>query len=359
MSSSDHPFKVIHADPAVVEDVVRGFLAVGWADRLDFRTLTPFDTQLVGEEFRVRIEDKIWRVEYRDAPPLADGRPPYLLILLELQSDTDQQMAWRLHEYMTLLEQNLRDAGVVEREGRVPDMLAVVIHNGARPWRATTLRDGPLFGPPTPEGRALNQWRAHALIDYPALAQQSDLFGMPLPPNNRESALILLETAPTERLAALLVDTFERYPGRESTGLRRGMHARVRHILGQLGMTLRPLAEYETMLEERHGGRMTTYLEATVQKWHDDAIAEGREAGMVEGREAGMAEGIAEGEAKGQVRMLLRLAERRFGAGTATSLTPMLSRVVDPERLADIANWVHECDTAGALLGRVRGIAVP
>ena len=32
MATSDHPFKLIHADPRMVEDVLRGFVAPDWAD---------------------------------------------------------------------------------------------------------------------------------------------------------------------------------------------------------------------------------------------------------------------------------------------------------------------------------------
>ena len=66
MATSDHPFKLIHADPRMVEDVLRGFVAPSWADRLDFSTLAPMEKERVGPVLHGRIGDKAWRVERRD-----------------------------------------------------------------------------------------------------------------------------------------------------------------------------------------------------------------------------------------------------------------------------------------------------
>ena len=100
MATSDHPFKLIHADPRMVEDVLRGFVAPDWADRLDFSTLAPLDKEHIGPALHRRIGDKAWRVERRDGAPLADGRRPHVNVPLEFQSETDLDMAWRTHEYL-------------------------------------------------------------------------------------------------------------------------------------------------------------------------------------------------------------------------------------------------------------------
>ena len=76
MATSDHPFKLIHADPRMVEDTLRGFVALDWADRLDFSTLAPLDKEHIGPALHRRIGDKAWRVERRDGAPLADGASP-------------------------------------------------------------------------------------------------------------------------------------------------------------------------------------------------------------------------------------------------------------------------------------------
>ena len=45
MATSDHPFKLIRADPRMVEDTLRGFIAPDWARWLDFSTLAPLDNE--------------------------------------------------------------------------------------------------------------------------------------------------------------------------------------------------------------------------------------------------------------------------------------------------------------------------
>ena len=123
----------------------------------------------------------MYRVDCREGCS-ADGEAAHVVVLFEFQSRPDRHMAWRMHEYMYLLELNLRDVGV--HRGRMPTC--------CRWWSTTATgrgtgaphRHGPLVGPPTAAGRALNRWRALELIDYHALVRGTDLFGLPLPPDN-------------------------------------------------------------------------------------------------------------------------------------------------------------------------------
>ena len=360
MATSDHPFKLIHADPRMVEDTLRGFIAPSWADRLDFDTLAPLEKERVGPALRSRIGDKAWRVERRDGAPLADGRRPYLLILLEFQSEMDADMAWRMLEYLYLLELNQRDIGLHRKEGCAPDFLAVVIHNGAKPWSATATRFGPLLGPPTEAGRALNRWQAYVVIDYPTLAGDHAFMDR-LPPGNRQAALLRLESAPSSKLPKLLVEALRRWSGPESAGLRRGFHARAEHLLRRQGLALPPLADYERMLAQEQGAReMTTLMEARLQEWHDSAIAQGvqqgrqqgMQQGMQQGRQQGMQQGMQQGVQQGQKDLLHRLAERRFDAETARRLSGLLDGA-DADRLIEVGDWVVDCASGDELLDRV------
>ena len=328
MATSDHPLKLIHADPRMVEDTLRGFVALDWADRLDFNTLAPLDKERIGPALHSRIGDKAWRVERRDGAPLADGRRPYLLVLLEFQSEADADMAWRMHEYLYLLELNQRDIGLPQKEGHAPDFLAVVIHNGAKPWSATATRFGPLLGPPTAAGRRLNRWQAYVVIDYPALASDHAFMGR-LPPGNRQAALLRLESASGDEVPRLLAEAFQRWSGPDSAGLRRGFHARAEHLLRRRGLALPPLADYERMLAQEQGAReMTTLMEARLQEWHDSAIHQGRRD------------------------LLRRLAERRFDAETAQRLSALLEGA-EADRLTDVVGWIAECASGDELLDRV------
>ena len=75
----------------------------------------------------------------------------------------------------------------------------------------------------------------------------------------------------------------------------------------------------------------------------------------------GIEKSILQGEARGfqrglrAERALLRcLATRRFDDAVAESLSRLLENIDDPDRLADIGEWVLDEQTGEALLTRVR-----
>ena len=80
---------------------------------------------------------------------------------------------------------------------------------------------------------------------------------------------------------------------------------------------------------------------------------ESRVEGYAEGRIEGHAEGHAEGRAEGEKALLVRLATRRFDAGTGERLAALLSRIDDPARLAGIGDRIVDCTTGAELLARV------
>ena len=85
-------------------------------------------------------------------------------------------------------------------------------------------------------------------------------------------------------------------------------------------------------------------LEHRMDEWEQEWFRQGREAGVRRGREEGRAEERA---------LLLRLAARRFGAGTAEALTGLLEGVDDADRLAEIGEMIVDCGTGDELLARV------
>ena len=85
-------------------------------------------------------------------------------------------------------------------------------------------------------------------------------------------------------------------------------------------------------------------LEETVREWTADWVAEGREQGLEQGREQGLEQGRA---------LLCRLAARKFDTATGERLSAVLAEVADPDRLAEVGDWIIECGTADELLARV------
>ena len=351
-SSSDPAYKLLLAQPRMVEDILRGFIAPEWCGQLDFPTLTQTNAEYIGADLHRRIGDMVWRVAFEPASPsggpsLANGERPYLLLLFECQSTVDPDMAFRMHEYVYLLHRHLRNNGTVKAEGRAPPVLPVVVYNGERPWTAAGARAGPVAAPET-AGWIGNEAWVYALLDERERADEgADLMGSRLPPDNRMTTLIGLETSPVEARARLLVEAFERYPGEEEKGLREGYHARVRPPGGRYGdVGLPSFEEMERELRASRGGKeMATLMEARTREFEERAIARGREQGITQG--------IAQGRA--EERALLRsLAERRFGAETAARTAELLAGVEDAEGLIEAGGWIVDCRTGEELLERLR-----
>ena len=391
-SSSDPAYKLLLAQPRMVEDLIRGFLAPEWSGQLDFSTLTQMNAEYIGADLHHRIGDLVWRVAFETGspsggPPLANGERPYLLLLFECQSTVDPDMAFRMYEYVYLLHRHLRNNGTVKAEGRAPPVLPVVVYNGERPWTAAGARAGPVAAPgmvpeaapPEAAGWIGNEAWAYALLDERERADEgADLMGSRLPPGNRMTTLIGLEAGSLEARARLLVEAFERYPGEEERGLREGYHARVRPPGGRYGdVGLPPFEEMERALQERRGGKeMATLMEARTREFEERAMARGREqafeemeralASSREGKEAetlmeartreSLERAVARGIAEGERMLLRRLTERRFGAETAGRLSELLAEVDDAEDLIKVGDWVVECRTGDELLERFHRI---
>ena len=337
LQPSDPPYKVLFQDPGLFEEAVR-LVAPQLADLLDFETATSLDKEHLTALDRVRVQDKLRRVEFKKGR-LRNGRRRYLLVLLEFQASHDADMAWRMRDYLHQVESALRESGTVRAEGGVPPMLSMVVHNGDRPWRAETELAGPLTG----DGAPLLM-RTYATVDLQVLARGPDGEGRELPPRSRLATLAELESAPAESLPRLLLAAFERYGGLESATLRRGLHLRVKAALARRGRAegLPPLEEWERMLAARRGEDMTAMLDATLARWEEAKVAEGMERGL------------AEGVAQGRVALLRRLAARRFGVDVARQAGALLADVTDVARLDAAGEWLLECDTGDALLARLQ-----
>ena len=126
----DENYKKLFAFPRMVEDLLGGFAARGWASKLEFSTLRKVPAEYVSDALLKRHGDTVWQVRFRD------GR--HLLVVLEFQSREDPRMALRILVYTSLLYQELfrNEAQVLDAGGRLPAVLPVVVYNGAAPWTA-------------------------------------------------------------------------------------------------------------------------------------------------------------------------------------------------------------------------------
>ena len=93
--------------------------------------------------------------------------------------------------------------------------------------------------------------------------------------------------------------------------------------------------------------RIEENMRRATQVW----FAEGRAEGIAEGRAEAIREGL-----KQQRTLLVRQVATKFGARAAARIGPPLVRIVDPALLAEIGEWLIECDHGEELLKRVAGL---
>ena len=89
-------------------------------------------------------------------------------------------------------------------------------------------------------------------------------------------------------------------------------------------------------------------MEIEARTWSAGIFEEAREKGHAEGREQGIKEGIEQ-----QRELLCRMVAARFGADTEAHLVGVLAPIAEPERLAEIGDWLVRCETRAQFLARV------
>ena len=320
----DAAYKDLFSHPRMVEDLLRGFAAPEWSDALDFTTLEKLPAEYVSDDLRRRHGDLVWRLRFQETWL-------YLLVMLEFQSSTDPYMAVRILVYIGLLYQDLIRRGALGPDERLPPVLPVVLYNGRRRWTAP-VEVADLIAP---VGEALARFQPsqrYFLLDQGSCGEDD------LPRRNLVSALVALENS---RSAAELPELLEalsdwlRGPGEDE--LRRAFVEWVGRVLPRGRFTGTALPGVQDL---EGGGAM---LAERAKEWTEQLLREGREQGLEQGLERGRAEERA---------LLCRLAARKFDAETAERLSGLLDRLTDPERLAEVGDWIIECGTGADLLDR-------
>ena len=322
---SDPVYKRLYAFREMVADLLRSVLPADALGAVDLRLLEKVPASHVGDDFRQRHGDAVWRLRAAGAAGAdsADSGWAYALVLLEFQSGSDEIMALRITQYTTMLYHELLRGGSV-KAGRLPPVLPVVLYNGDAKWSAA--RDmGELITPTKPALAAYQPSQRYAVVD--ARHAEVDYAGE----LTRAVAWLERSRSPADlaRVAERLADILA---GPERRELRRAFV----DWLWVLCMRLRNADESppatpppELTLEDV---RMT--LEERVAHWPDHWIRQGIERGKRE--------------------QLRRQAEVRFGAQIAERLSASLRREDDPRRLDAIAEAVVRCETGEDLLRQAR-----
>jgi predicted transposase/invertase (TIGR01784 family) len=301
MGRHDLSYRKLFSEPRLVEELIRGFLDQGWTGRLDFGSLERINASFVSDRHRNREGDMIWKLRFRD------GRPLYVYLLVEFQSEVQKFMAVRLMAYVGLLYQDLIRQGGLTPDGKLPLVVPIVLYNGEERWWAPR-QLAELIEEADPEADVFRPRLEYWLIDegsYPL----ADLEAR----RNLAAVLFWLEKAPepedVQRGIARLVELLG---GPDDGGLRRAFAVWLQGVrLAGQGIqeeelpAVLGLEEFRTMLEKR------------VEEWNQKLLERGRE----------------EGRQKGEADLLLSQLEEKFGAVDAGSRERV--RSAEPERLLE------------------------
>ena len=342
----DAAHKYLYMLNDVVADLLR-LVVPGWVDELDLAAIENVSTEYLDEacqrqDHRRRFGDMVWKVYFRKGA-LANGRRPYILVLVEFQSTADRDMARRIHEYTDLLLDRLVRNGVMAREGGLPRVLPVVVYNGSERWTAIGGDGGEGHLAPVPSARAERdlarlQPQRYRLVDENAGSEQD------WPKHNRVAATVRLQRSAPRELQQRLLTEARRFPGAEHEAFRHALHACARALWADKMGAEAAFPSFDE-LEQEQG--MATIFQA---RW-DQEIAAARAEGAAQGRELGLEQGRAEERAR-----LRRQATLKFGLDTAERLSDQLASLTTRADLDRVGDWIVECDSVDELLLRLHSI---
>ena len=328
----DAAWKRLFRLPLMVEHLLRGF-AAEVAGRLDLATLRELSASWAAADAEQRHGDLVWRADY------ADGSGRSLVVLLELQSGVDRAMAARVMRYAAMTRETLARAGASDADGELR-LLPVVVHSGRKRWTASgavpaveVTAHGEVLVPPPGAYLLLDAVRG-APDHRPVRNLVSTLFeldGVGRPADIEGPLRALMEWLPgtgvahrevLEGFAEWLARVLPRlFPGTDAAAVVEGVK---RDVLG--------LEAEMTQLAER------------AREWE----AEWLRQGIAQGIERGIERGLAD-----ERELLCRQAARKFDAATAGVLASRLEAVTDSARLAEVGDWIIDCETGAELLERM------
>ena len=324
----DEAYKLLFSHP----DLLLGLLdrsVPGLTDLIDPSSLRRIHPSFVKPEgLQQRHSDTVWRMRLR-----SPERHP-LIVPLEFQSAPHDRMAFRIHEYTSLL---LREAEIQQDwgvDGRPPIIAPVIVYNGLARWSAAIdLADwiAPNASPPLERILGLQMRRLYILSDMKKLEP------VPLasPPGNWYSVLVEWERARWAADANRLVRLWRIVLESGDAGILRGFGALRQQIVPGL-----PNPHPDLMTATPHGRRTTMIRHEETYMAHQ--IRKAKEALQLEARR------------EGRRSLLRRIAVRKFGPGVVPELSRVLGETPDTSRIEALGEAVIECRTQAEFLARAR-----
>lgn len=284
----DQCYKLLFSQRALVKDLLCGFVHEDWVPRVDFSTLEKVNNEYISNELLKRSNDLVWRLR------LADDEWLYVYVLLEFQSRNDHWMALRLMTYVGLLYQDLIKSGQLLQGQRLPPVFPVVIHNGAIPWKAPLELEELVATAPDSLARYSPRMR-YFLLDE----SRQDTQG-PAAAGNFVADLIDLECgASPDAVLQVIARLKARLSPAENRTIADAFKVWIEAVLFKRFFSEEDIPHLDTFEE------VTTVLAERVDQWREEIQAKALQQGLERG--------IERGRLEGEVRLLTKLLERRFG----------------------------------------------
>ena len=315
----DAAFKNLYAFALMAGDLMEVVLSPALFETLDFSTLERLPAEWFGPRLEQRVGDGLWRVRRRGGGSL--------ILPVEYQRRPDRLMPLRVSTYVSLLLEDLARQGELDPDGRLPMVQPVVLHHGMRPWRAPTDFAGI-------SASGVSDWPGLKLVDMGRVRVED------LPRRNAVTLQIEIHQG------ALAHDP-EGVLGRLSECLGGPKHRELRIAfvewiwqslapelpkVPKLKRRLREIAELGEFQEMK-----SFMLKSMVDHW--------------------LARGVTEGMARARAderALLCQLAGRKFGGQAAERLSAQIEGVTDPQRLAEVGDWIIDCGTEAEFLTRAK-----
>ena len=354
----DATYKTIFSHRFMVEELMRWLVAdlhgaAGLVDALDFPGMVRAQEQSVTTGAGGQHDyanDIVWQVPIRERPE-DDAREGWrcLVVMLEFQSTVDYRMALRIRNYVDNFHMERWRGETFGAESRLAPVLPVVLYNGDKRWTAAARVIDLVTPRATGEGGEDTGVASRASVlfagDGYLLLDTLRLGPEDLRRDNAAALLAGLETLELETAEELLSAFHKRLSAPELEELREVMLAwAMRQARRRLGVELGDMVELNRLLNRlRDPDEIDAHYGERVHAWKEEYRAEGRAQGIEQGLEHGLA---AERE------LLCRLAARKFGTGTAERLADLLAPISDTGRLAQVGEWIIDCETGERLIAR-------
>ncbi len=294
----DGSYHKLFSYPAMIEDLIKNFVAEDWVAQLDFSTLERVNAKFHTDIGDRREGDIIYKIR------TFSGITTYLYIMIEFQSSPNHWMAVRMLTYVGLLWQHLIKENQISANQKLPPVFPLVLYNGERQWKSSQQLK-PLMDLP----KSSSLWAYQPNMRYYLIDESEHFSGKD---NSITATLFTLENATNfddiyhhlSKLIALIQQP-------KLKELNRDILHWLRHVFESQRQLSLPFSQVEDLLEAKD------MLRERIQQMEQDLInkglAKGFEQGIEKGIEQGIEQGIETGIQKGGQLLLIKLAERRFG----------------------------------------------